>query len=618
MKHASPPLGMLLLASAICAVAEPAARRLDGLQVWNCEFVQNVAVGDFYGPNFQKLQPVRVVGVRNGVFSGRLAATNCMRAIQGLKAQASDLVAKQGGAKIAAAEIRVRFAELAVPSKSWMAPYRFDGLLDAAPAEVPVADMRSVGKWKPAHEGPVATVPIWITVRIPPSAAPGEYEGKVTIAAEQDAPLDVPIHLKVHAWTLPDPKDFSVHNLAYLAQACVARSYKVPLWSDKHFELMGKSMELMAEVGSRAVMVHLVTGYYAQDTEESMVKWVRQADGSYKHDFTAFDKYLDVCGRKLGKPYPLRINMWAIKDRKDPDRTLPVTAIDAASGKAESVPQPPYGTPESLAFWRPVLAEIRARIEKRGWFDVTVVGDTQYCGGMDPGNVTTLKRIWPDAKGYSTQHGWARAFPGKEKADAVPVPFAEMIWTEPPVSKERYRKARDPQWIGASCGFARNRHGECYRPQMIVYRTLAEEMLLRGLDGIGQFGVDLWPMVREDGRISRLGGGHAMGPDSSTRCILAPGPDGPIATERYEMFREGVEACEAILFLQRLLDEKKLEGDLAQRVAGLLKGRAAAYADAAAAKGGEPLAQLIQGAQDREDALFALAAEAAKVTGGPK
>jgi elongation factor P--beta-lysine ligase len=38
-----------------------------------------------------------------------------------------------------------------------------------------------------------------------------------------------------------------------------------------------------------------------------------------------------------------------------------------------------------------------------------------------------------------------------------------------------------------------------------------------------------------------------------------------VATERFEMFREGVELAEALLFIERAIQEKKLSEDLQQR-----------------------------------------------------
>lgn len=622
-------LGLVLVAVAPSrSAAQAPCTRLEGLQVWNCDTLKDVCSGDHYGPNLKNLVPIQIVGVRNGVFSGRIIVTNANQSIRDLKAEATDLVQTGDGAtgKIAASCVRMRYAVLATAEKSWMPRQRFDGLLDQPPAEVPTIALPPDRAWKPVHEAaPVATVPIWVTVSIPTTAPAGDYEGKVSVRAEGDGPIDVVLRVKVHDWALPDPIDFNVHNLAYLAQACHASHYDVPLWSERHMELMGQSMKLMRDVGSRSVMIHLTTGYYAQDSRESMVKWLKQADGSFQYDFTAVDKYLETIAKSIGKPYPLRINMFAQMDRKAPQKNayLPVTVVDSTTGEVKSAPQPAYGTPESEAFWKPVLAELRTRLEKRGWLDVTVFGDTQYCGAMEPENVTTLLRLWPGARGWTTQHGGADQFIGMDKAkDRMPVLFGETIWGEAGLSKTRYRGLLNRPAVWARSAFHRNQHGESYRPQLLTYRLLCEHMQLRGYEGIGQLGTDLWPIKDpRNGRIYKLGGGHIVGPDSSTRCILYPGPDGPVATERYEAFRDSVNVSEAILYLQNMLDRKKLDGAMTVKVATLLKDRIDRLHDAfnktkaSWDKGYMGVFPgFLNGADERNAALFALAAEVAVAT----
>jgi hypothetical protein len=107
--------------------------------------------------------------------------------------------------------------------------------------------------------------------------------------------------------------------------------------------------------------------------------------------------------------------------------------------------------------------------------------------------------------------------------------------------------------------------------------------------------------------------------------MLAPGPSGAVATERFEALREGVQICEAILFLQRGLDSGKLSAALAGRANKVLDDRARVFADAfrpANVKEHPSLkpAVIAAGAMERETELFATAADAAKAlgTGGGK
>jgi hypothetical protein len=102
--------------------------------------------------------------------------------------------------------------------------------------------------------------------------------------------------------------------------------------------------------------------------------------------------------------------------------------------------------------------------------------------------------------------------------------------------------------------------------------------------------------------------------------MLAPGPSGAVATERFEALREGVQICEAMLFLQRALDGGKLSAALAERANKVLDDRARAFV--AAYKPADPKAHpslnpaaIAAGAMQRESELFAAAADAAKALG---
>ena len=63
------------------------------------------------------------------------------------------------------------------------------------------------------------------------------------------AKFTVPVELRVSAWKVPDPQDFTmIHNICQSPDT-VAQYYKVPLWSDRHFELMGQSLKVFGAVG---------------------------------------------------------------------------------------------------------------------------------------------------------------------------------------------------------------------------------------------------------------------------------------------------------------------------------------------------------------------------------
>jgi hypothetical protein len=147
-------------------------------------------------------------------------------------------------------------------------------------------------------------------------------------------------------------------------------------------------------------------------------------------------------------------------------------------------------------------------------------------------------------------------------------------------------------------------------------RLLAENyVLLNGFDGLGDFGANLYPLKKPAGGyyIPAAGAGTGWSGDNrSTLSLLYPGPDGPVATERFEALREGLELCEAVMFVKHALAKKRalLSSDLQQRAERYLSERDFFY---------PRLAFRVRYLQAAEDArLLDLAGEVAQALTGKK
>jgi hypothetical protein len=562
------------------------SRRPAGVQVWTVQADDTVTAFD-YGDPTETLHPVQIAAARNGVFSGQLVVSSG-EPIKGLKVRVSDLARTADvGAQVPvsgslpASAVRVRYAEPAVPQKSWAPAHRFDGLVDVIPADVPVikaAPPRETYAGQPVDRKgltPGAVATLWLTVRVPKDAQPGSYRGAVTVSAEGLAPTAVPLEVALSAWTVPDPKAFRIQNFGQLSLETQARYYNVPLWSPRHFELIAKSMALMAELNSRQVLVDLCLDFYGRGgNAETLVRWIRQPDGTHRHDFTIFDQYLDLAAKTIGKPFPLRLNCWqewarpGMKPEGKEQWGLPaqVSLFDPATGQLSALDQPPADSPDFLAFWKPVLDEARKKIEARDWFDVTSVGWNSYCYAPNAVIVDTYRKIWADGVWSYTAHNGTLGgkFQGTEKGLTMPVRFADGVWTHGKLAPRGYQALLMPR-PGIWCFTYR---GWRVHWDLVYVRDIPECEMMMGHDGVSDFGVDFFPLRRADGRgYAPLGNGRGTGgPNDSTLALLAPGPDGPVATERFEMLREGVELSEAILFIQRALDAQQIPGDLADRV----------------------------------------------------
>jgi len=573
----------------------PNLTRPRGLQVWNRMAIRRAAVTDYGDPN-GPLRPIRLVGARNGVFSGQVVVSST-EAIKGLQAAVSALRLRHGSGVIPADRVAVRFARPDGPRvDDWYkpSPAWFDGLADAPPAVVPVIARQWHRVRLPANYVHGAVQPIWVTVRVPRDAAPGFYEGRLTVRADGLAPTDVPVTLRVHDLTLPDPRRFVTHVDLIQSPESVAMQYNAPMWSDRHWALLEKSFTLMGEVGAKVVYIPLLRRTHFGNRHR-MVRWIRGADGTFTHDFSIVERYLDLAIKHLGEVPVVCLYCWErYTGQVYLDGALPsylkgfkpkgmlYTVLDPATGRLTEAEGPRWGSPAVVAFWRPVMNGMRRILAKRGLESAMMIG---IAGDQRPTKaiVEQLKAIVPGAKWVVQAHPRSTSLYGR------PVGYATNVWPSgappDPSDKRRYGWRRKP-YIDAT--FPREGGGciGAMRPwsPLPLYRLSSEAIVSAGLNGFGRVGADFWDVVprrRDTGR-SLLGhypesGWSGLQVQNATAYVLAPGPDGAIPTVRFEMLREGLQATEAKIIIERaLLDPSKrarLGDDLPGRCRALLDER---------------------------------------------
>ncbi|MBA4388965.1 MAG: hypothetical protein C0404_13370, partial [Verrucomicrobia bacterium] len=341
--------------------------------------------------------PIRICGTRNGVFCGQ-AVVSSTSPIRGLRAAMGELLRKGGGGKLPISACRVWFqvhpAELPA---AWSDPgvSAADLLSDAVPVEVPVTPARARS---PFVYGRVATMSwsegsamasVWLWVRIPADAAPGEYEGKLTVTADGTKATEVPVRLSVQDFALPEPRDWLAHVCMPQSPDTLALKYKVPMWSEPHFKLIDKSFALVGELGGKAVFIRLAKGDVWPGGREMV---------GPGNDFGVMERYLDV----------------ALKHLK-------IEAVILNVG-------PVTGGPDAAA-WKPVMDGAIERLKKRGlgekWYLGTIQEGGRYDGdGSCKQCVETFKQACPEGKWTDLAHYAAN----KANIQGVPWGYAMSVW----------------------------------------------------------------------------------------------------------------------------------------------------------------------------------------------
>jgi len=564
--------------------------RPKNIQVWNHPIEYDINIYSYGDPN-NPLRPIRLYGVRNGRFSGQMVVGST-EPITGLQAECTDL--KCGGKTIKASEhVQVRFVRC---EQARRGRYIFLGLESTPPAEVKVVKGRSAAQYTGAVQ------PVWITVNVPEDAEPGRYTGTVTLRAGGLEETAVPVELEVIAWTLPDQKDFKTGIGMYQSPDTVALKYKTEMWSDKHWELIGKSFKLMGEIGCREVFLTGIRRTHIGN-EHSIIQYKREGS-RFIPDFTIAKKYLSLAAEHLCSPMIVCLYCWehtgsghfpsglTEEKRKKFEREI-LISVKKDNGELEKTVGPGWGTPECTEFWKPVCSGIKdlmAKLEIEGELMVGIAGDYVPSEAA----VTNLNEASGNAPWIRQTHSSSWSI-GSKKAK---VGYLVSAWGG--------ARPVDPSF------------GRCYgwmspRPKAVTRqfpRTAAFQRLYieakttssarfpdrknYGLRGLARMGADFWKV--EDLGISREMMGkskirsavHVAGRYPETAwgqlnivlfmpAVLSAGPEGAIHNVRSEVMRENIQEIEARIFLEKILLDKtkrvELDAEFAEEIQAFLDSR---------------------------------------------
>lgn len=590
----------------------PNVARPAGTQVWNANLIEHVTDVD-WGDPLEPLAPIRMVAARNGVFSGKIVVS-ADRPIEGVRATATDL--SGGGKTIPASAIRVSYGSLDTAGANTR---RLEGMLDAPPKTVPVSNAALPA---PLVRGAVETV--HITVRVGRDTAPGLYKGTLHVMDAGGLAVQAPVEVNVVDWVLPDPAAFTYWcGMVELAEG-PAGVYGTPLWSDKHMQMVGKSFDLMAQLGTRVLFVPLAAEMELGNAE-GMARFTKGADGKFSADLSAVEKYLDTALKHLGKPRYVICGVWQRTEQLQPtEQGAPMISVVDAAGLVENVRGPKHGTPESIELWKPVLTKIDAMLTARGLKGTLVLG----MGDDIMPNVetaTAFKQILPEAGWYDGAH--VSNFSTVRVADGtVPIIYQCNVYgvgeVPDPAVTRHYGWNRKYVIPGGQQVWLQR---EVYdHASLSTFRAMPESMPMSDRPGQGCLGADFWPPPVPAGarrmstlfsRFPRTANVGAGGKGITATQLLYPGPDGAVPTLRFEVMREGIQETEARIALERLLLEKpcRLPEELARKAQELLDDRARR---ARVWMNGDLLPY--SGWEGRSQGLFEMAAAAAQVVGNVK
>ncbi len=501
-------------------------------------------------------------GPGNGYISGKIVLGS-PKAIQCLKVTCGDL--KQGAAVIPAAHLRARYA---VPFGR-TASNGYDHGNNAV--ELDCLLETPLDSFPATAAGQGAVVPIWLTLKAPKDAQPGVYRGQATVEAKGEKALTVPLHVEIADFAVPDTQDYRTWIELMQSPDTLAAEYKVPLWSAKHWSMIADSLRYMGEIGSRVVHIPLIAQTNSGN-EQSMVRFIKKADGTYGYDFSIMDKYLDMAERCMGRPKITAFIAWE-SYLNTPDKEVKftkkegmssqeggdvawqaarwglrgkgpaVTTVDPATNEIGTTNLPRFEDPAAKAIWKPLFDELQERMAKRGLEKTMVLGMAS--------NVLPSKEEVKVLEAASRNLPWIQHTHGGDygrglitvayKAFVWDTQFPQALHSNPNVPKGSATGSlsmygwKRPELYAE---FRRFTHLNDWPASTIL---LFPELQITGSQrGLGRVGADFWPVYKD-----RQGRRRAWIWDRYPQSLwhscnlmshmLVPGPAGPVASTRYEL-----------------------------------------------------------------------------------
>ncbi len=509
-------------------------------QVWTCDTLVRPGVDLDRADPLEPLWPVRLATPAGGVSSGQ-AVVSAAAPLSGVSARLSDL-RTDAGASLDAACVEVGYAT---------AGEKVPRLLANPPDAARI-------------------VPIFLLARVPKDAPPGLYRGTLVIEGLRRPPrAEVPVELTVYDWKLPDLADYGTSVSLLHSPESIARQYGVALWSDRHFELLERSMALMGYAGNHLLSVPVL----AEDVfgDQPLVVFRREG-GGYVPDFRFARRYLELYDRHAPAPRFLSVQVWNYDvsrrgfgrdggDEKWMCETIKVRLLEG--DRLVPAEMPVYTKPGTEATWAAVAAGIKKVVADLGWDRTRLLWGT---GGDNLPNteiVAFFKALAPEVHWRVVTHGgsvrnWGPTVEDRTQPGGLVVGYANVV-------RRNYSRRTVVPDAPIDC---LKRDGVTSCP--IDYLTMAPlGRIAANFAGTGFLSFDTWSWPAEDGRqrgpIRRYAPFGNIHPSGGP--FVAPGPDGAAPSPQLRAFREGLQVTEAVLRLRAALADPERRAAAGQELA---------------------------------------------------
>lgn len=385
-----------------------------------------------------------------------------------------------------------------------------------------------------------ATQGAWVRVWVPQQSLPGIYEGTVTVKDGDNVLGTLTLKVNVNNRTLPLPADWSFHLDLWQNPFAIARYYKVEPWSEAHLNYMRPYMEMYRQAGGTVItasIMHKPWNGQTYDYFESMITWMKKADGNWSFDYTIFDRWVEFM---MSVGITQEINCYSMVPWK-----LSFQYYDQATNSLKFIDMKP-GDREYEEVWVTLLKSFAAHLKEKGWFDITHISMDERPMPVMQETLKVIRKADPDFK-----VSLAGAL-HEELSDELDDYCVALRMKYPEEMKEKRRAEGKITTFYTSC--------EEPRPNTFTFNPPAEcewfswYAAKENLDGYSRWALNSWviePLL--DSRFYTWPGGDTY--------LIYPGAR---TSMRFERLIAGIQAFEKVRILKEEFESKGNKRDLSK------------------------------------------------------
>ena len=477
---------------------------------------------------------LRVFALRNETVSAQ-CVVRARAELKAVGASVGPLQCRDVKAAIPAECVQWNFVESIFIEKNTPKLVKTD-LVRPAPARFPDC----LGEARRCDVAKGALKAVYLTIKVPRTAAPGEYRGQVAITSSAGGAV-LPLVLTVYPLTIPDDRHVMVAEWCSTNQ--FARHHGIKSAdSDEFWRMLRLYAENMAEHRQNVFRVSL-----------GLIQTTRAADGKLRFDFAEFDRWAQLfwdTGRmdrlETGFVAHFGAGGWSSREISLSDHSVK----DEATGKRQRLPGKDF-----LPQFLPAFVK---HLREKGWLEKTLF---HICD--EPSNHNVMQ--WREASDFVHRNA-----PELRRIDAIETPHCLdrlEVWTPKLDSLSMWQTAyENAQRQGAEMWFYTVgifQHGSL--PNKTVDVPLIESRLLHwlnyrfGLKGYLHWGFNAWT----DHPINSPGEHRGDG------WHVYPKRDGLLNSLRWEQMRGGLQDYECLWLLENAT--AGIRAKLAPRVAELIQ-----------------------------------------------